>query len=67
MNQWKNGVDWILDTWWDKTLQPQKCIFSVKEPKKFKNITCLHLMTTLNNVVLKTEIAFELQGYLGSS
>ena len=21
---WKIGVDWILDTWWDKTMQPQK-------------------------------------------
>ena len=33
---WKNWVDWILDTWRDKTLQPQKCIFWEKEPKKLK-------------------------------
>ena len=33
---WKNWVDWILDTWWDKALQPQKCPFGEKEPKKFK-------------------------------
>ena len=33
---WKNWVDWILDTWWDKTLQPQKCTFWEKEPKKLK-------------------------------
>ena len=66
MNQWKNGVDWILGTWWDKTMQPQKFIFSVQEPKKFKNVTCLHFMNTLNNVVLKTEIGFQLEGYLGS-
>ena len=30
---WKNWVDWILDTWWNKTLQPQKCTFWEKEPK----------------------------------
>ena len=30
----KNWVDWILDTWWDKTLQLQKCTFWEKEPKK---------------------------------
>ena len=47
-------------------MQPQKFIFSVQEPKKFKNVTCLHFMNTLNNVVLKTEIDFQLQGYLGS-
>ena len=47
-------------------MQPQKFTFSVKEPKNFKNITCLNFMTTLNNVVLKTEIAFEQQGYLAS-
>ena len=32
----KNWVDWILDTYWDKTLQPQKCTFWEKEPKKLK-------------------------------
>ena len=31
---------------------------------KKKNITILHFMTTLNNVVLKIEIGFELQGCL---
>ena len=36
---WKNWVDWILDTWWDKTLQPQKCTFWEKEPKKLKKHT----------------------------
>ena len=36
---WKNWVDWILDTWWDKTLQPQKGRFWEKESKKLKNIT----------------------------
>ena len=63
---WKNLVDWILDTWWDKTLQPQKCTFSEKESKKLKNITILHFMTTLNNVTFKIETSFELQGYLRS-
>ena len=33
---WKNWIDCIIDTWWDKTLQPQKCTFSKKEPKKLK-------------------------------
>ena len=47
-------------------MQPQKFTFSVQEPKKFKNVTCLHFMNILNNVVLKTEIGFQLQGYLGS-
>ena len=61
---WKNLVDWMLDTWWDKTLQPQKYKFSEKEPKMLKNITILHFMTTLNNVVPKTEIGFELKGCL---
>ena len=60
----KNWVDWILDTWWDKTLQPQRCTFSEKDSKKLKNITILHFMTTLNNVALKAEIDFELQGCL---
>ena len=62
---WKNWVDWILDTWWDKTLQPQKCTFREKEPKKLKkNITTSYFMTTLDNVALKMEIGFELQGCL---
>ena len=52
---WKNWVDWILD---DRNLQPQKCAFSEKEPKKLKNITILHFITTLNNVALKIEIGF---------
>ena len=60
---WKNWVDWILDTWWDKTLPHQKCTISKKEPKKFKKITVLHCMATLNNATLKIEIGFELQGY----
>ena len=30
---WKNWVDWILDTWWNKTLKPQKGIFSVQKVK----------------------------------
>ena len=33
---WKNSVDRIVDTWWDKTFQPQKCTFWVKEPKTLK-------------------------------
>ena len=33
---WKIWVDWILDTWWDKTLQLQKYTFWEKEPKKLK-------------------------------
>ena len=61
---WKNWVDWILDTWWGKTLQPQNCTFSEKEPKKLKNIIILHFMTTLNNAALKTEIGFELKRLL---
>ena len=35
-NYWKNWVDWIVLTWWDKTLQLQKCTFWEKEPKKLK-------------------------------
>ena len=27
---WKNCVDWILDTWWDKALQPQNKKFKKK-------------------------------------
>ena len=61
---WKNWVDWILDTWWDKNLQPQRCTFSEKDSKKLKNITILHFMTTLNNVALKIEICLELQACL---
>ena len=33
---WKNWVDWILDTWWDKTLPPQKGTFREKESQKLK-------------------------------
>ena len=33
---WKNWVDWILDTWWDKILPPQKGTFREKESKKLK-------------------------------
>ena len=33
---WKNWVDWILDTWWDKTLQPQKHTFWEKKAPKIK-------------------------------
>ena len=58
----------MLDTWWDKTLQPQKCTFSEKEANQLKNITILclpvYFMTTLNNVAPKIEIGFELQEYL---
>ena len=61
---WKNWVDWILDTWWDKTLQSQKYKFWEKESKMWKNMTILHFMTTLNNVVPKIEIGFELKGCL---
>ena len=32
---WKKQVNWILETWWDKNLQPQKLTFQEKEPKKF--------------------------------
>ena len=32
-HHWKNWVDWILDTWWDKILQPQKGIFEKRSPK----------------------------------
>ena len=53
---WKNWVDWILDTWWDKNF--------AKESKKLKNITILHFITTLYNLALKIGIGFELQGYL---
>ena len=62
---WKIWVDWILNSWWDKTLRPQKCTFWEKEPIKLKkNINILNFMTTLNNVALKIEIGFELQGCL---
>ena len=30
---WKNWVDWIIDTWGDKILQPQKVTFLEKSPK----------------------------------
>ena len=33
---WKNWVDRIVDTWWDKTFRPQKCTSWVKEPKTLK-------------------------------
>ena len=33
---WINSVDWILDTWWDKTFQPQKFTFWEREPIKLK-------------------------------
>ena len=46
---WKNWVDWIIDTWWDKTLQPQKGTFWGKEFKKLKTITVFHFITTLDN------------------
>ena len=29
---WKNWVDWILDSWWEKTSQPQKYTFGEKKP-----------------------------------
>ena len=65
---WKNWVDWILDTWWDKTLQPQKCTFWEKEPKKLKKHTetkkKILKKTTLSNVALKIEIGVVLQGCL---
>ena len=51
---WKNSVDWIIDTWWDKIFH-----FLEKEPKKWKNITILHFMTTFHNVALKIEISFK--------
>ena len=39
--------------------------FEKKNPKSLKkNTTILHFMTTLNNVALKIEIGFELQGCL---
>ena len=31
---WKNWGDWILDIWWDETLQPQSYTFSEKEHKR---------------------------------
>ena len=58
---WKKQVAWIFDTWWDKILQSQKWIFSEKKPRKLKNITILHSMTTFHNVVLKIETSFKLQ------
>ena len=62
---WKNWVDCKLDTWWDKTLQPQNCTFSEKELKKLKkNIIILHFMTTLKNAAYKTEVGFELKRFL---
>ena len=62
----KNQVDWTFDTWWHKILQTQKWIFWEKEPKKLKNITILHCMTTFHNVALKRETSFELQRCLSS-
>ena len=36
-NHWKNKVDWIFDTWWDKILEPQIWTVWEKEPKNGKN------------------------------
>ena len=33
---WKNKIDWIFDTWWDKILQPQKWTFWEKKAQKVK-------------------------------
>ena len=30
---WKNWVHWILDTWWDKSLEPQNIHFEEKSQK----------------------------------
>ena len=57
----KNQVDWIFDTQWEKISQPQKWKFWEKGPKKLKNITILHFMTTFHNVALKIETSFKLQ------
>ena len=62
---WKYWLDWILDTWWDKTLLSQKYTFWEKKAQKVKkNKTILNFMTILNNVALKIEIGFERQGCL---
>ena len=47
-NHWKNKVDWIFDTWWDKILEPQKKKkkrkhFQKKSPKSEENITVDYL------------------------
>ena len=34
-NHWKNKVDWIFDTWWDKILEPQKKKKKRKKKKTF--------------------------------
>ena len=51
----------MFDTRWDKILQRRKNKFWEKEPKKLKNITILHFMTTFHNVALKIETSFKLQ------
>ena len=51
----------MFDTRWDKILQRRKKKFWEKEPKKLKNITILHFMTTFHNVALKIETSFKLQ------
>ena len=62
----------MFNTWWDKTLQPQKCTFWEKELKNNNsnnnnnnnndnNKTILHFMTTFHNVALKTETSLKLQ------
>ena len=58
---WKNKMDWIFDTWWDKILQPQKWTFWERDSKKLNNITVLHFMTTFHNTALKIETSFKLQ------
>ena len=60
--RWKNQVLWIFDTLSDNILQPLKWTFWEKEPKKLKNITILHFMTTFHNVTLRIEAGFKLQG-----
>ena len=42
-------------------MEPQKQTFQEKQPKKWKSITILHLMTAFHNVGLKIETSFKLQ------
>ena len=56
----------MLETWGEiKVCNLKNVHFEKKSPKIFKNII-LHFITTLNNVALKIEIGFELQGCLRS-
>ena len=51
----------MFDIWCDTTLQSQKWKFWEKDPKKLKNITILHFMTTFHNVALEIGASFKLK------